>query len=756
MPVKRLNKDEIFHAAAEVTDPAERAAFLDRICGADKELKADIRELLAQDCRHDSFFDYSAPRPHATEEQPFTEHAGDTIGDYKLLQQIGEGGMGIVWMAEQLQPIRRRVALKVIKPGMDSKQVLARFEAERQALAMMDHQNIAKVLDAGATHSGRPFFVMELVHGVPITNFCEANRSSVRERLELFIPVCQAIQHAHQKGVIHRDIKPSNILVTVYDDRPVPKVIDFGIAKAVDQHLTERTLFTQYGTIVGTLEYMSPEQAEMNALGVDTRSDVYSLGALLYQLLTGLPPLDRSEVRAQAWQDLIRRIKEEEPVRPSRRVSTSDSLAQFAQVCRTSSSALPRMLSRELDWIVMRCLEKNRTRRYETASGLARDVERYLADEPVEACPPTFLYRLQKIVRRHRLVIVTAAAFGVLLLVGLVVSLSLASWAWHARSEALSAKQTAEAALANETRALEEAQLARQEAELQVKRLKEATRLVNEARASESYEMWASAHEKYSRAIALEPNYHEAYAKRSELYARFGLWERMAADYKKRFQLVDNSYAVTHLENALLQAYVHDAAGYRMACLKFREQLKSSENPAFHQLLARAVAVTSLPIMEDSELLALADPALERSRHPYNLYVSGLAHLRTGDLEEAVRRLQEAMTGAEKSPEPVHRSGYAPLALALHKSSRPAEAQQALARAHQAFDETVASFVDTADETRKIPKTHDWLEFWLYLREAESVIRQQPLTEDARLSERTQTAWAMLTGQVQKPPQAAP
>src|SRR5262252_9490274 len=290
-------EQSIFLAALELPTPAERAAYLKGACGADPALMANVRELLAAHEKDDGFLD--RPPPNATvDEQPVTVRPGLVVGPYTLREQIGEGGFGLVFVAEQLEPVRRKVALKIIKPGMDSAQVIARFEAERQALALMDHQNIARVLDAGTTQSSRPYFVMELVHGVPITRYCDDNHLSPRQRLELFIPVCQAIQHAHQKGVIHRDIKPSNVLVTLYDGKPAPKVIDFGVAKATEQRLTERTLFTQYGTLVGTLEYMAPEQAEMSALGVDTRSDIYSLGVLLYELLTGTTPLEQSRLRA--------------------------------------------------------------------------------------------------------------------------------------------------------------------------------------------------------------------------------------------------------------------------------------------------------------------------------------------------------------------------------------------------------------------------------------------------------------------------
>jgi serine/threonine protein kinase len=347
---------------------------------------------------------------HTTDEGP-----GTRIGPYKLLQEIGEGGFGMVYMAEQDKPVHRRVALKIIKPGMDSTQVIARFEAERQALAMMDNQNIAKVFDAGNTDAGRPFFVMELVHGVPITKYCDDNHLTVRERLELFIPVCKAIQHAHQKGLIHRDLKPSNVLVCLYDGQPVPKVIDFGVAKAIDStaaRLTERTMFTQFGTIIGTCEYMSPEQAEMSQLGVDTRSDVYSLGVMLYELLTGSTPLEQQRLREAGLSDVLKMIKEEEPPKPSTRLSRTQEAAKIASARRTEPLQLGRLLRGELDWVVMKCLEKDRARRYDTPNTLARDIERYLHNEPVEAGPPGAGYRLRKLARKHRTALGIAGLFN--------------------------------------------------------------------------------------------------------------------------------------------------------------------------------------------------------------------------------------------------------------------------------------------------------------------------------------------------------
>jgi WD40 repeat protein len=363
------------------------------------------------------------------------ETAGTIVAHrFKLLEQIGEGGMGTVWVAEQTQPVRRKVALKLIKAGMDSKTVLARFEAERQALAMMDHPNIAKVLDGGTTENGRPFFVMEHVKGVPLTKYCDEARLNVHERLALFVPVCQAVQHAHQKGIIHRDLKPSNILVSLYDGRPVPKVIDFGLAKAMLQPLTEHTLHTAQGTMMGTPLYMSPEQAEFNNLDVDTRTDIYSLGVILYELLTGTTPLERQRLKEAAWQEMLRLIKEEEPPAPSARLSSSRSLPNVAAQRQMEPLRLTRVVRGELDWIVMKALEKERSRRYETANGFARDVERFLADESVEACPPSRRYRLRKFARKYRGALLTATTVLVLLVSGVAVSAWQAIRAMHAEA----------------------------------------------------------------------------------------------------------------------------------------------------------------------------------------------------------------------------------------------------------------------------------------------------------------------------------
>jgi eukaryotic-like serine/threonine-protein kinase len=383
------------------------------------------------------------PSPESTTDQHLPRAAhwqgpATQIGPYKILQQIGSGGMGAVYMAEQEKPVRRRVALKIIKPGMDTAQVIARFEAERQALALMDHPHIAKVLDAGATETGHPYFVMELVKGVPITEYCDSYSLSIAERLQLFMPICQAIQHAHQKGIIHRDIKPSNVLVALSDGKPIAKVIDFGVAKATDQRLTERTIFTQLGQIVGTLEYMSPEQAEMGTLDIDTRSDIYSLGVVLYELLTGSTPLQRAQLRQAGYNEILQRIRESDTPRPSTRLTQSaDTLVMISAKRKTEPTKLARLVRGELDWIVMKALEKDRTRRYETANGLARDIQRCLDGDPVEAGPPSAIYRLARFSRKHRVALGSLAAFAALLIVGIGVSVVLTIRARRAEGRAI-------------------------------------------------------------------------------------------------------------------------------------------------------------------------------------------------------------------------------------------------------------------------------------------------------------------------------
>jgi serine/threonine protein kinase len=431
----------IFGQAAEIAAAADRSAYLDDACGEDTTLRCEVEALLNAAEKVGSFMGGPAIAVTSIAERP-----GTVIGPYKLLQQIGEGGMGVVFMAQQEQPIQRTVALKIIKPGMDTRQVIARFEAERQAVAMMDHPNIAKVLDAGTTDSGRLYFVMELVKGVPITKYCDERQLPIRARLELFIDVCQAVQHAHQKGIIHRDIKPNNVLVAEYDNRAVPKVIDFGVAKATAQKLTEKTMFTEFGQMIGTIEYMSPEQAKLNQLDVDTRSDIYSLGVMLYELLTGSTPFEKQRLETTPFDETLRILREEDPPRPSTRLSSSQELSGIAARRRMDPARLTGIVYGELDWIIMKALDKDRERRYETTAALAGDLMNFLADEPVSAGPPSRLYRASKFVRRNRGPVVAATLVAVAILGGIAAS------TWQAiRATRAEHRAVANAALARES-----------------------------------------------------------------------------------------------------------------------------------------------------------------------------------------------------------------------------------------------------------------------------------------------------------------
>ncbi|MGI9244796.1 MAG: serine/threonine protein kinase, partial [Verrucomicrobiales bacterium] len=424
-----MNSRKIFMEAPADASPEVLGAYLEKACGSDLELRTEVDALFEAARVSGEQFLERPPIPRGDGGGSLASDgglAGDEIEGYKLLQKIGEGGFGEVYMADQLRPFRRRVAVKSIKLGMDTRQVVARFEAERQALAMMDHPSIAKVFDAGATCTGRPFFVMELVKGVPITRFCDDRKLKTDERLRLFMEVCHAVQHAHQKGVIHRDLKPSNVMVTILDDKPVPKVIDFGVAKATQVELTDKTLYTRYEQFIGTPAYMSPEQAQMSGMDIDTRSDIYALGVLLYELLTGRPPFDAKELERAGELEIRRKICEDEPPCPSTRFATMGDAEQqdLAMLRRSEPRWLEARLRGDVDWIVMKTLEKERARRYETANGLAADIGRALADEPVEAGPPDLGYRLLKVVRKHRVAISMATVLGAVLLAATAISVS--------------------------------------------------------------------------------------------------------------------------------------------------------------------------------------------------------------------------------------------------------------------------------------------------------------------------------------------
>ena len=453
MPDKQPQIDELFAEALRRAPGPDRAQYLLAACGEDLPLRQRLERLLQAAADAGSFLETPAQDPALTVEQPRGERPTTRIGPYELLQQIGEGGMGEVWVAKQTEPVRRQVAIKLIKAGMDSKAVLTRFEQERQALAMMEHPHIAKVFDGGLTDDRRPYFVMELVNGLPLNRFCDEAKLGIRERLELFTPICQAVQHAHQEGIIHRDLKPSNILVTIIDGKPIPKVIDFGVAKATAGRLTDESLATLFGTVVGTLEYMSPEQAGFSGTDIDTRSDIYSLGVMLYELLTGLHPIDAQRLQRAALTEVIRIIREEEPSKPSTRLSADASLPSLAAVRQTEPKRLMTLLRGELDWVVMKCLDKQRDRRYQTAGELSRDIQHYLADEPVEARPPSTFYRMRKFVRRHRGQVLAASLLAIALL---AMAGTIVAGGMYARAERERMAEAEASRLANEQRQLAE------------------------------------------------------------------------------------------------------------------------------------------------------------------------------------------------------------------------------------------------------------------------------------------------------------
>src|SRR5579871_1918280 len=482
MVAPKLDEAALFNAARLIESPTARRQYLQEACGNDTELRGRVEALLRVHDENPTFLGSPTEDLHTLLGEGVGAELGTQLGPYKLLQQLGEGGMGTVLLAEQTEPVHRQVAVKVVRPGMDSRQILARFEAERQALALMDHPHIAKVLDAGTTRTSRPYFVMELIRGVPITQYCDENKQTLRQRLELFVPVCQAVQHAHQKGVIHRDLKPSNVLVTRYDGQAVPKVIDFGIAKATGQKLTGRTLETQVGAVVGTLEYMSPEQAEPGQLDIDTRTDLYSLGVLLYELLTGTTPLGPTRRQGATLLDLLRKIREEEPPKPSTRLDTTLELPVIAAKRGVEAKKLRGLVQGDLDWIVMKCLEKDRNRRYETASALARDLERYLNEEPVEACPPSAGYRLRKFLKRHKGPVLAVSMLFLVLLAGIVGTTWGLVLADEARNDAVAAQRAEQQRAEGERLARQQAEAAEKQAQDEKQRAVEEKQLADAVR----------------------------------------------------------------------------------------------------------------------------------------------------------------------------------------------------------------------------------------------------------------------------------
>ena len=620
-------EEALFDAARNLSSPEARRAFLDQACVNNPELRRRIESLLEAEMEADKFFDdalkfRNAPfekLPEAPGKNPadngdsastdfsFAEGLGKRIGRYKLLQKIGEGGGGVVFMAEQEEPVRRRVALKVIKLGMDTKNVIARFEAERQALAMMDHLNIARVLDAAATETGRPYFVMELVRGVKITEYCDKNNLETRQRLDLFIQVCHAIQHAHQKGIIHRDIKPSNILITLHDGVPVPKVIDFGIAKATESPLTDKTLFTAYEQIIGTPAYMSPEQAELSGLDIDTRSDIYSLGVLLYELLTGRTPFDAKKLIQNGVDAMRKTLREQEPQRPSTMVTTMQD-TELTITAEHRQAEPPKLISQlrgDLDWIVMKALEKDRKRRYETANGLAMDIHRYLSNEPVVARPPSRLYRFQKLVRRNKIVFTAGAAVTIALLIGFGTSTWLFFREHDARRRAVAAEEKAELAQANEA-------ALRQKAEAREK-ITQAAFLVSQGQFAEADQLLGD------NSFSLQPTIESASVFRSlgEWHALQNQWPEAAHRFETLVQVNqsdgwdNSSLDYLRLGTALME--VGNAEAYRNFCERTIVHFAGTTNP----VVAERMIKISLLSPPDAKILASLQPFEKAASHSF-------------------------------------------------------------------------------------------------------------------------------------------
>ena len=673
--------------AARLLPEEQRGPYLDRICGTTGPERDRLESLLEPQTAEAGTPTADRGSGTIVLTLPLTEKAGDKIGPYKLLQQIGEGGCGAVYMAEQEHPVRRRVALKLIKLGMDTRSVIARFEAERQALALMDHPNIARVLDAGATGTGRPFFVMELVRGIKITDYCDQNKLSVRERLELFIPVCHAIQHAHQKGIIHRDIKPSNILVTLHDGVPVPKVIDFGIAKATDQRLTDKTVFTQFEQFIGTPAYMSPEQAEMSGLDVDTRSDIYSLGVLLYELLTGRTPFDSKELLQSGLDAMRRTIREKEPERPSTRLTTmaQGELATTARQHRSDPPKLVNLVRGDLDWIVMKTLEKDRTRRYETANGLALDVQRYLNNEPILARPPSNWYRLQKMVRRHKGTVTAAAIVSVTLILGLATCLYLF----------IQERRESRRAVAAE---------------------KEQTRLREKAESVAALEMTlrkrAEVGEKYSRAGMLlskgqfedavrlldevppNPDAVPFYNAFTLLYGQRGEWEaalkncRLLAKYCEptNSPLHETATAVYHYMLPLL-VQAGQLKEYRQLRSSILKEYGNDPDPVTAERMAKDCLMLAPDDAQAQTLAKMADRAVAAGPNhrswTYFEFAKGLSEYRNGHYAEAADWLGRVVTQPNDSKRTAQ--AYAALAMAQYRMGQAEPARNTLGQALALF-----------------------------------------------------------------------
>jgi serine/threonine protein kinase len=741
------DEEEIFDAARLISDPAARRSYLERACGSDAGLRLRVGDLLAAVNTAEEFFAHgsSAVQNLSTELRAGTpgeaellradEHLGTRIGNYKLLERIGEGGCGVVYMAEQEKPVRRRVALKVIKLGMDTKSVIARFEAERQALAMMDHPNIARVLDAGATELGRPYFVMELVRGFKITEYCDANQVDTEGRLHLFIQVCQAIQHAHQKGIIHRDIKPSNILVTLHDGVPVPKVIDFGIAKATEAQLTEKTLFTAYAQIIGTPAYMSPEQAEMSGLDIDTRADIYSLGVLLYELLTGRTPFDAKQLLQSGFDEMRRTLREREPQKPSTILTTLQN-EELTATAKHRHAEPPRLISQlqgDLDWIVMKALEKDRKRRYETANALAMDIHRYLNNEPIIARPPSQTYRLQKLVRRNKVVFAAGAVIALVLILGLAVSTWLFFREREARKRAVDAerkearlRQVAERGLQTEAELRRQAEAREKITQaamlIGLGKLAEADAIIADIPATQSTLEGAAVFRTLGEWNALQKKWPDA-SKRFNLLLRVGIlegWDYASLDYSR--------CATTFVEEGNRELYEQ----FRQVVIS---QFRTTTDPIVAE---RTIKITLLTPPSAAVLTALlplyelsvkslppetATPAPDGWMIPWRCVSVGLMEYRRGRPQEAIAYCERCLAMDASNPA---RSATAQviLAMAHHQAGDGKLARLELAEIRGVIENKFTTSLEMGNGTEGY--WFDWLLARILLREAVGLMEASP------------------------------
>lgn len=739
----------LFLEALEKEGEEERSAFLDCACGDNVVLRAEVEALLRDHHLADNPLDErlrgldvvrsvlrsveEANEEESTSGASLDILPGTVIGHYKIMEQIGEGGVGLVFVAAQQRPVQRLVALKVIKPGMDTREVIARFEAERQALALMDHPNIARVLDGGMTPTGRPFFVMELVRGVPVTDFCDTNKLSTPDRLNLFIDICQAVQHAHQKGIIHRDIKPSNILVTLHDGIPHIKVIDFGVVKAIGHRLAERTIYTRFTQMIGTPMYMSPEQAEMSTLDVDTRSDIYALGVLLYELVTGLTPFDRARMRSAGIDEVRRIVREEDPPNPSTQLTTlGPGLSTVSAQRRTEPAKLLAQVRGDLDWIVMKAMEKQRSRRYETAAAFAEDIRRFLAEKPIEARPPSARYRFRKFAQRNKLALGTIALVAGALVLGTVVSV------WQAIR-------------ASDARAVADG--LRQKAEDFAERLKEANVLIGAARDNAEQARWAAAYSGYSRAAELQPDHFLAWSGRGSLYVRLGLWRLAAEDYAKALKLGEAASGPGWRGIPQVFHYMHDEQSYKKACAQLFWQVNPSKPSSDTYVVSNAIrscAIAPSSGIAIEDLRRGANRLLEgRSESParseeghaaFEFYAAGLASLRVGDYPVAITRFQTSISMNTWGSAPIN---YPPLSLVYAKLGKETEAAKSLALADAVLDEWTTEMLDATPGT--FPNIwFDWLEFLCLYREAHIEIRGTPPPEDPRIRVIESRAMAVL------------